>query len=176
MPTHYKGKTEEVRALDAYVKLSRASGTLDARLAINLGRLGLTTGQLGVMEALMHLGPLSQGSLGGEAEDIQEPTQPSTSGAGGVAPKGTPSPHRRTAPDPESKASGPLRILRDHRQRRCVEAVPARGHRALEEMAWPTPSRRRSPLGADVPAAGALSAPASGCRPLGVPKRGESLK
>jgi MarR family transcriptional regulator, 2-MHQ and catechol-resistance regulon repressor len=64
MPTHYKGKLEEVRALDAYVKLSRASGTLDARLAINLARLGLTTGQLGVMEALMHLGPLSQGDLG----------------------------------------------------------------------------------------------------------------
>jgi MarR family 2-MHQ and catechol resistance regulon transcriptional repressor len=64
MPTHYKGKPEEVRALDAYVKLSRASGTLDARLATNLARLGLTTGQLGVMEALIHLGPLSQGDLG----------------------------------------------------------------------------------------------------------------
>ena len=64
MPTHYKGIPEEVRALDAYVKLSRASGTLDARLATNLARLGLTTGQLGVMEALMHLGPLSQGDLG----------------------------------------------------------------------------------------------------------------
>jgi MarR family transcriptional regulator, 2-MHQ and catechol-resistance regulon repressor len=64
MPTHYKGQPEEVRALDAYVKLSRASGTLDARLATNLARLGLTNGQLGVMEALMHLGPLSQGDLG----------------------------------------------------------------------------------------------------------------
>src|SRR6202040_3432240 len=50
--------------LDAYIKLSRASGTLDARLATNLARLGLTPGQLGVMEALMHLGPLTQSELG----------------------------------------------------------------------------------------------------------------
>jgi MarR family transcriptional regulator, 2-MHQ and catechol-resistance regulon repressor len=64
MATHFKGDAREVRALDAYIKLSRASGTLDARLATNLARLGLTTGQLGVMEALMHLGPLSQGELG----------------------------------------------------------------------------------------------------------------
>ena len=64
MATHFKGDPREVRALDAYIKLSRASGTLDARLAHNLARLGLTTGQLGVMEALMHLGPLSQGELG----------------------------------------------------------------------------------------------------------------
>jgi MarR family transcriptional regulator, 2-MHQ and catechol-resistance regulon repressor len=64
MATHFKGDPHEVRALDAYIKLSRASGTLDARLATNLARLGLTTGQLGVMEALMHLGPLSQRELG----------------------------------------------------------------------------------------------------------------
>jgi MarR family 2-MHQ and catechol resistance regulon transcriptional repressor len=64
MSTHFKGKRNEVRALDAYIKLSRASGTLDARLTTNLVRLGLTAGQLGVMEALMHLGPLSQGELG----------------------------------------------------------------------------------------------------------------
>jgi MarR family 2-MHQ and catechol resistance regulon transcriptional repressor len=64
MPTHFKGKADQVRALDAYIKLSRASGTLDARFAANLARLGLTSGQLGVIEALMHLGPLSQGELG----------------------------------------------------------------------------------------------------------------
>lgn len=64
MATHFEGDAREVRALDAYIKLSRASGTLDARLATNLARLRLTAGQLGVMEALMHLGPLSQGELG----------------------------------------------------------------------------------------------------------------
>src|SRR5580704_9532739 len=64
MPTHFKGKADQVRALDTYIKLSRASGTIDARLAANLARFGLTSGQLGVLEALMHLGPLSQGELG----------------------------------------------------------------------------------------------------------------
>jgi MarR family transcriptional regulator, 2-MHQ and catechol-resistance regulon repressor len=64
MATHFKGKRNEVRALDAYIKLSRASGTIDAQLAANLARLGVTTGQLGVMEALMHLGPLTQTELG----------------------------------------------------------------------------------------------------------------
>jgi len=64
MATHFKGDPCEVRALDTYIKLSRASGTVDAGLATNLARLGLTAGQLGVMEALMHLGPLSQGELG----------------------------------------------------------------------------------------------------------------
>ena len=64
MPTHFKGKADQVRALDTYIKLSRASGTIDARLAANLARFGLTSGQLGVIEALMHLGPLSQGELG----------------------------------------------------------------------------------------------------------------
>jgi len=64
MATHFRGKRNEVRALDAYIKLSRASGTIDAQLAANLARLGVTTGQLGVMEALMHLGPLTQTELG----------------------------------------------------------------------------------------------------------------
>jgi MarR family 2-MHQ and catechol resistance regulon transcriptional repressor len=64
MATHFAGEAREVRALDAYIKLSRASGTLDGLLAANLARLGLTTGQLGVMEALMHLGPLTQSDLG----------------------------------------------------------------------------------------------------------------
>ena len=82
----------------------------------------------------------------------------------------------RTAPDTESEASRPLRVLRDHGQRGCVEPIPARCHRALEEMAWPTSSRRRSLLGADVSTAGAISAPAGDRRPLGVPSSSEGLK
>lgn len=64
MATHFAGDPREARALDAYIKLSRASGTIDGLLATNLARLGLTGGQLGVLEALMHLGALSQGELG----------------------------------------------------------------------------------------------------------------
>jgi MarR family transcriptional regulator, 2-MHQ and catechol-resistance regulon repressor len=64
MATHFAGDRTEVGALDAYIKLSRASATIDGLLAANLARLGLTAGQLGVMEALLHLGPLTQKTLG----------------------------------------------------------------------------------------------------------------
>ena len=45
-----------------------------------------------------------------------------------------------------------------------------------EEMAWPTPPRRRSLLGANVSTAGTVSASTSDRRPLGVPSRSEQLK
>ena len=64
MPTHFGGDSAEVAALDAYIKLSRASATIDGLLAANLAGLGLTAGQLGVLEALLHLGPLTQKALG----------------------------------------------------------------------------------------------------------------
>jgi MarR family 2-MHQ and catechol resistance regulon transcriptional repressor len=51
------------QALDAYIKLLRASETLVGRLQTALNPDGLTVGQLGVLEALLHLGPLSQRDL-----------------------------------------------------------------------------------------------------------------
>jgi MarR family 2-MHQ and catechol resistance regulon transcriptional repressor len=64
MPTRYRGRDEEVRALDAYIKLMRAAESVTARLdgAMAAGRL--TVGQFGVLEALLHLGPLCQRDLG----------------------------------------------------------------------------------------------------------------
>ena len=64
MPTHYKGKPEVARSLDAYVKLTRASNTVQARLAEHLRTLGLKESQLGVLEMLYHLGPLQQHRIG----------------------------------------------------------------------------------------------------------------
>jgi MarR family 2-MHQ and catechol resistance regulon transcriptional repressor len=61
--THYKGTKDEVRALNAYVKLMRASESVSARIHGHLADAGLTVSQFGVMEALFHLGPLSQGEL-----------------------------------------------------------------------------------------------------------------
>ena len=60
MPTHYKGAAREVRALDAYLKLRRATGSVQTCLDPGLTRRGLTESQFGVLEALLHLGPLSQ--------------------------------------------------------------------------------------------------------------------
>ena len=63
MPTHYQGSPEEVRALDAFVKLVRASGSVVARTNRPLSGHGLTVGQFGVLETLFHLGPLHQCTL-----------------------------------------------------------------------------------------------------------------
>lgn len=64
MPTRYKGPVRETRALDAFIKLMRAAETLTARLQSGVHEAGLTPGQLAVLEALLHLGPLSQRDLG----------------------------------------------------------------------------------------------------------------
>ena len=64
MPTHFKGSEEQVRALNAFINLVRGSDSLMRRLAAQLEPLGLTTGQFGVLEALYHLGPMCQKTLG----------------------------------------------------------------------------------------------------------------
>lgn len=50
-------------ALDAYVKLLRASRAVLARVEPRLVASGLTTTQFGVLEAILHKGPLSQRDL-----------------------------------------------------------------------------------------------------------------
>ncbi len=64
MPTHYQGTPEEVLALNTYIKLSRAVNALDARLARHHALDDLTITQFAVLEALHHLGPLSQTEIG----------------------------------------------------------------------------------------------------------------
>ena len=66
MGTHYKGGPAEVRALNAYIKLTRATSSVAGRLSRQLANAGLTPTQLGVLEALLHLGPLGQRALGGK--------------------------------------------------------------------------------------------------------------
>ncbi|MCY1076697.1 MarR family winged helix-turn-helix transcriptional regulator [Archangium lansingense] len=64
MPTRYKGSAREVRALDTFVKLTRATETLNAQLQRHLASLEITPPQLAVLEALLHVGPMSQSELG----------------------------------------------------------------------------------------------------------------
>lgn len=54
------GSQKETRALKTYVKLMRAAESVTARIHRNLKSSGLTLSQFGVLEALNHLGPLSQ--------------------------------------------------------------------------------------------------------------------
>lgn len=64
MGTHYKGSPKEVRALEAYIKLTRASESVNAKLMSQLSVENLTTSQFGTLEALYHLGPLCQKAIG----------------------------------------------------------------------------------------------------------------
>jgi MarR family transcriptional regulator, 2-MHQ and catechol-resistance regulon repressor len=64
MPTHYRGSRTEVAALDVYIKLMRAADSVTARLEPIMVAAGLTVGQFGTLEALLHLGPLCQRDLG----------------------------------------------------------------------------------------------------------------
>lgn len=64
MGTHYKGSTEEEQTLNAFIKFMRASESLNSRLCRHLAEADLTISQFGVLEALLHVGPLNQKELG----------------------------------------------------------------------------------------------------------------
>ena len=64
MPSHYQGREETVRALNAYVNLMRASDSVAAHMSAQIEESGLTLGQFGVLEVLLHLGPMCQHELG----------------------------------------------------------------------------------------------------------------
>ena len=63
MPTKYQGTKEETRALNAYIKLQRAAETTLNRTTSHLSDYHLSTSQFAVLEALYHLGTLSQRAL-----------------------------------------------------------------------------------------------------------------
>ena len=63
MPSHYNGTPQEIQALDTFIKLTRSVDSLYSRLA-RRGTLGdLTLSQFGVLEALYHLGSMSQSEI-----------------------------------------------------------------------------------------------------------------
>ena len=63
MGTRHKGPPSEVRALNGFIKLTRAAESTGARLAGLLTDANLTESQFGVLEALYHLGPMHQCDL-----------------------------------------------------------------------------------------------------------------
>ena len=64
MSTKYQGTTEEVRALDTYVKFVRAFDAVTARLEEQNTVGDLSNSQFGTLEMLYHLGPLTQKDIG----------------------------------------------------------------------------------------------------------------
>jgi len=63
MPTHYSGTRTEMRTLDTFIKLTRCTNSLLARLAERNSIGDLTFSQFAVMEALYHLGHMTQGEI-----------------------------------------------------------------------------------------------------------------
>lgn len=63
MGTHYRGTKSEIRALDAYIKLMRAADSVQSGLERAMEAEGLTEGQFGVLEILLHLGPAAPGEI-----------------------------------------------------------------------------------------------------------------
>lgn len=55
---------QEVVALGTFVKLMRASESVSADVHKEIGEAGLSISQFGILEALFHLGPMSQKEIG----------------------------------------------------------------------------------------------------------------
>lgn len=63
MATKYKGTRKEKTALNAFINLMRCANSLGSRLNASYAEHGLTDSQFGVLETLLHLGPLCQKEL-----------------------------------------------------------------------------------------------------------------
>lgn len=63
MPTRFSGSRAEQRTLDTFIKLTRCTNSLLGRLAERNSIGDLTYSQFAVLEALYHLGPLTQGEV-----------------------------------------------------------------------------------------------------------------
>jgi MarR family 2-MHQ and catechol resistance regulon transcriptional repressor len=63
MPTHFTGSRAEMRTLDTFIKLTRCTNSVFARLAERQTVGDLTYSQFAVLEALYHLGSMTQGEV-----------------------------------------------------------------------------------------------------------------
>ncbi len=64
MGTHYAGTTSEKNTLNAFIKLMRATESMNNRLNRHLAEANLTLSQFGTLEVLHHLGQLNQRAIG----------------------------------------------------------------------------------------------------------------
>jgi MarR family transcriptional regulator, 2-MHQ and catechol-resistance regulon repressor len=64
MGTRYQGTVAEIMALNAYIKLMRAANSVTTRVHRHLTSVHLSLSQFAVLEALYHLGSLSQRDIG----------------------------------------------------------------------------------------------------------------
>ena len=63
MPTHFNGTRVERRTLDTFIKLTRCTNSLFTRLTERNTLGDITPSQFAVLEALFHLGSMTQGEI-----------------------------------------------------------------------------------------------------------------
>lgn len=66
MGTRYDGTKAEVGALNAFIALQRAAESVEGATQAQIDKAGLTQGQFGVLEVLLHLGPMCARDLAGK--------------------------------------------------------------------------------------------------------------
>jgi MarR family transcriptional regulator, 2-MHQ and catechol-resistance regulon repressor len=66
MPTRFTGSRAEVRTLNTFIKLTRCTNSVLARLAERQTVGDLTYSQFAVLETLYHLGSMTQGEISGK--------------------------------------------------------------------------------------------------------------
>jgi MarR family 2-MHQ and catechol resistance regulon transcriptional repressor len=63
MPTHYEGSRAEKRTLDTFIKLTRCTNSVLGELSARQTTGDLTPSQFAVLEALYHIGSMTQGEV-----------------------------------------------------------------------------------------------------------------
>ncbi len=64
MGSNYKGAKKEIEALNSCIKLIRSAEAISSKINLELGNYRLTESQFGVLDALLHLGPMKHRVLG----------------------------------------------------------------------------------------------------------------
>ena len=63
MPTHFEGSRAERRTLDTFIKLTRCTNSVLGELSARQTTGDLTASQFAVLEALYHIGSMTQGEV-----------------------------------------------------------------------------------------------------------------
>jgi MarR family 2-MHQ and catechol resistance regulon transcriptional repressor len=64
MSSQFNGSKKIKEALNSYIKLIRSAESLSSRINLELSEYGLTESQFGVLDALLHLGPMKHKEIG----------------------------------------------------------------------------------------------------------------
>lgn len=63
MGSHYTGSKKEITILNSFIKLSRSVESINSQISSEISGWSVTLSQFNVLDALYHLGPLSQKAL-----------------------------------------------------------------------------------------------------------------